>query len=110
MIRHAHLGMFAARTYQAPTEELNAAIVADGRIPLTGEDITIDHLPIFAGWQRRIDQVLNRTPRALDPRLPAPKGDIEIPAIELGVSVGTLCASTLPAAMAEGERVGGGGA
>ena len=63
----------------AQTPELTAAIRADKRLPINEMEITVDHLPLMAGWQRRIDKLLNRTPPALDPRLPMPTGDIEIP-------------------------------
>jgi hypothetical protein len=45
----------------AETEHLTAAIRADDRIPMVEKDITLDHLPIFAAWQRRIDRELGRT-------------------------------------------------
>lgn len=64
--------------WHASDESLTQLIRLDRRIPDL-ERVTVDHLPIFAGWQRRIDQVLGRTPPPLDPRLPAPTGDIEIP-------------------------------
>lgn len=44
-----------------PTPELTAAIRADERIPKTKETITVDSLPVFAEWQRRIDTELNRS-------------------------------------------------
>src|SRR5512146_502339 len=46
---------------RAQTDDLTAAIRADIRIPLSPKEITPDHLPIFAGWQRRIDAALGRT-------------------------------------------------
>ena len=46
----------------AATPELDLAIRQDERIPMDGAEITPDHLPIFAGWQRRIDRELGRTP------------------------------------------------
>jgi hypothetical protein len=64
----------------AATPELTFAIGNDERLPPDIDKVTVDHLPIFAGWQRRIDQVLGRTPPAMDPRIPLPTGDIEIPA------------------------------
>ena len=67
------------RAHDACTKELTNAIVGDVRIPKGDDEITPDHLPIFAGWQRRIDVLLNRTPPAMDPRIPLPTGDIEIP-------------------------------
>lgn len=42
------------------TKELTEAIRADERIPKDPDDITVEHLPIFAEWQRRIDKELNR--------------------------------------------------
>ena len=46
---------------KAETEDLAAAIRADDRIPsqvrIGGEfAITVEHLPIFAEWRRRIDR------------------------------------------------------
>ena len=35
-------------------------IVADQRIPSKSEDITVESLPVFAEWQRRLDKELNR--------------------------------------------------
>src|SRR4051812_31228143 len=46
--------------YDAETPELTAAIRADSRIPSESYDITINHLPIFAEWQTRIDKELGR--------------------------------------------------
>ena len=65
--------------WTAETAEMTRAIRSDQRLPEHYTFITPDHLPIFAGWQRRIDQVLGRTPPPLDPRLPAPVGNIDIP-------------------------------
>jgi len=45
---------------RAATPELTAAIRADKRIPLSPKDITVELLPIFAEWQRRIDKELGR--------------------------------------------------
>jgi hypothetical protein len=44
----------------AQTEEMTRAISGDFRLPSTCAEITVDHLPIFAAWQRRIDRALNR--------------------------------------------------
>lgn len=44
----------------AETRELTEAIQADERIPKFSRDIKIEHLPVFAEWQRRIDKELNR--------------------------------------------------
>jgi hypothetical protein len=85
----------------AATGRLTDAIKGDSRLPWVPNKITPDHLPIFAGWQRRIDQELGRTPPPLDPRLPAPKGDIEIPAIEYGMHGGVLCSDSTPDALGE---------
>lgn len=46
--------------YAAWTDELTEAIRADDRIPNDLKDITIEKLPIFAEWQRRIDKELGR--------------------------------------------------
>ena len=48
------------RGQDAWTDELTAAIRGDERIPSHGAYITVEHLPIFAEWQRRIDKELNR--------------------------------------------------
>lgn len=44
----------------AQTPELTEAILRDIRLPCDEDDITVDDLPIFAEWQRRIDKELNR--------------------------------------------------
>ncbi len=49
-----------ARTHIGQTPELTAAIVADHRIPDDPDNITVDDLPVFAEWQRRIDKELGR--------------------------------------------------
>jgi hypothetical protein len=46
----------------AETPELTAAIRADARIPTHPRAITVESLPAFAEWQRRIDRELGRTP------------------------------------------------
>lgn len=56
----------------AQTEELTRAIASDTRLPKLVREITIDHLPIFAGWQRRIDQETGRQAPPLHPLLPTP--------------------------------------
>jgi hypothetical protein len=71
----------------AQTDQLTEAIRSDERLVGSEHDVNAEHLPIFAGWQRRIDQILGRTPPPMDSRLMLPKGDIEIPAIELPVHV-----------------------
>lgn len=45
---------------RAPTLELTEAIRADRRIPSGEEDITVDDLPVFAEWQRKIDAMYER--------------------------------------------------
>ncbi len=45
---------------EAQTEELTQAIRNDPRIPGDSEYITLDDLPVFAEWQRRLDKELNR--------------------------------------------------
>lgn len=42
------------------TPELAEAIRTDERIPTSDKEITLDHLPVFAEWQRRIDRELGR--------------------------------------------------
>lgn len=48
-------------THVAPTPELTEAIRADVRIPQDAHEITLEHLPVFAEWQRRLDTELERT-------------------------------------------------
>ena len=48
------------RRKDACTETLTDEIRADERIPQSGYAIKVQHLPIFAEWQRRIDKELNR--------------------------------------------------
>jgi hypothetical protein len=47
--------------YLAATPELTAEIVADERIPERASAIEPHHLPVFAEWQRRLDEELCRT-------------------------------------------------
>ncbi len=44
----------------AYTEKLQDEIRKDARIPISGESIELEHLPVFAEWQRKIDVELNR--------------------------------------------------
>lgn len=44
----------------AETDELTQAIIADGRIPKSVDEITVDNLEVFAEWNRRIDKELGR--------------------------------------------------
>jgi len=44
----------------AETEDLTKEIRADERIPKTIKEVTVEHLPVFAEWQRRLDKELNR--------------------------------------------------
>jgi hypothetical protein len=46
--------------WSAETAELTNAIRADIRLPRSGATITVEHLPVFAEWQRRLDVELNR--------------------------------------------------
>lgn len=46
--------------FAAWTDELEAAIRADDRIPESGSAVTLSDLPVFAEWQRRIDRELGR--------------------------------------------------
>jgi hypothetical protein len=39
----------------AQTPELTAAIRADERLPTSGQAITVESLPAFAEWQRKLD-------------------------------------------------------
>ncbi len=50
--------------YLAETVELTRAIRGDGRIPLRAEHITVEHLPLFAEWMRRVDDALGPNPPA----------------------------------------------
>ena len=45
----------------AATPELTERIRADERLPTSGEYITVDMLPVFAEWQRKIDAELGRS-------------------------------------------------
>jgi hypothetical protein len=45
-----------------PTPEITEAIRADHRIPYDEREITVDDLPVFAEWQRKID-ALNKEPK-----------------------------------------------
>ena len=47
--------------YNAQTENLTNAIRNDIRIPKDQMQITVDHLPVFAEWQRLLDKEFNRT-------------------------------------------------
>lgn len=47
-------------SYHAWTDDLTASIRADDRIPQNSEEITLESLPVFAEWQRRLDKELNR--------------------------------------------------
>lgn len=46
--------------FVAQTPELTEAIGRDERIPYSENDITLDHLPVFAEWQRKLDKYLAR--------------------------------------------------
>lgn len=46
----------------AETPSLTKAIYRDMRLPSDWRDITVDTLPVFAGWQRRLDIALDRKP------------------------------------------------
>ncbi len=41
--------------------QLTLEIRADERIPSHGLDIRVEHLPVFAEWQRRLDRELGRS-------------------------------------------------
>lgn len=40
--------------------EITQAIRDDERIPDEGDDITVEHLPVFAEWQRRLDDLVEQ--------------------------------------------------
>ncbi len=46
--------------YSAWTDKLTEQIQNDVRIPLSESGITVDDLPVFAEWQRRLDKELGR--------------------------------------------------
>jgi hypothetical protein len=46
------------RKYRAQTLELTDAIRLDTRIPCSSRDVTVNDLPVFAEWQRRLDREL----------------------------------------------------
>ncbi len=46
--------------YVAELPSLTREIRADKRLPTKVEDITLEHLPVFAEWQRRLDRELGR--------------------------------------------------
>lgn len=48
--------------FKGPTPELEEAIRADPRIPLGVDSITVESLPVFAEWRRRLDKELGRRP------------------------------------------------
>lgn len=54
------LTQVASKIFEAATPELTEAIQKDERIPKSVEFITVEHLPLFAEWQRRIDKELKR--------------------------------------------------
>lgn len=46
--------------YVAATPELTAEIRSDERIPKNADLIRVEHLPVFAEWQRKLDIALDR--------------------------------------------------
>lgn len=44
----------------ALTPEMTDQIVADDRIPTSDDQITVEMLPVFAEWQRKKDDMLDR--------------------------------------------------
>lgn len=46
--------------FEAETPELTASVRADKRIPKYAQDISVEDLPVFAEWQRRLDKELKR--------------------------------------------------
>lgn len=61
--KYGCITMIRGKHYQyrnTPIKELTEQIVSDTRIPVCPENISVDHLPVFAEWQRRIDKILGR--------------------------------------------------
>lgn len=46
--------------YRSQTPNLTKAILDDDRLPTNEKEITVAHLPIFAEWQRKIDEETGR--------------------------------------------------
>ena len=64
------LTMVRGTRYVAQTEGLTNVIRADKRVPLSGDDINVSDLEVFADWQRYLDDVLDRErPVWTDPEL-----------------------------------------
>lgn len=49
--------------FVAETDWLTSAILKDDRLPKSAADCRLEHLPVIAQWQRKIDTVLKRTIR-----------------------------------------------
>lgn len=56
--RYGCLTQIKRGSMEAWDPKLTEAIRADERIPLSPRDITIESLPAFAEWQRKIDQLI----------------------------------------------------
>lgn len=52
------LSMIRNGSFEAETDELTREIKVDERIPRTEHLITLESLPVFAEWQRRLDREL----------------------------------------------------
>jgi hypothetical protein len=57
-------GAFIRFGNSAWTDSLTSRIRADVRIPTNRKMLRVQHLKLFATWQRRIDKVLKRDPNA----------------------------------------------
>lgn len=60
------LSMICGNDYHAWTDELTEEIRGDDRIPKTGSDVRVEHLPVFAEWQRRLDLELRNPPQLIE--------------------------------------------
>ena len=56
----ALLKIASDKSGMAIDEELTKEIQLDQRIPSNPEDITVESLPVFAEWQRKLDKIYNR--------------------------------------------------
>lgn len=54
------LSLIRSEVGVAWTDALTEAIRADARIPIDERKVTVQDLPVFAEWQRKLDRELNR--------------------------------------------------
>lgn len=73
---------FDPKVFGAWTDDLSEAIQNDERIPGDTDDIDQEVLCVLAGWQRRIDAALNRTPPVWH-GAPCAKPEVEMAAAEV---------------------------